>query len=87
MATSLKALNHIQYSQACICRESETYLFKHKHSHYNRRVGAAITSHSFKEEYVAHKVKTWCEELCVLANIALTQPHAVSVLVHVAMSG
>lgn len=52
-----------------------------------RHLGAAIGSHSFKEEYVADRVKTWCEELHVLADFALTQPHAVySTLVHGAMS-
>ena len=52
-----------------------------------RHLGAAIESHSFREEYIANKVKTWCEEIRVLAHFALTQPHAVySALVHGATS-
>ena len=52
-----------------------------------RHLGAVIGSMEFCESYVANKVKTWIEEICVLAEIALTQPHAIySASIHCAMS-
>ena len=53
----------------------------------DRHLGAVIGSMEFRESYVANKVKTWIEEIRVLAEIALTQPHAIyAAFVHVVMS-
>ena len=52
-----------------------------------QHLGAVIGSMEFRESYVADKVKTWIEEIRVLAEIALTQPHAIySAFVHGVMS-
>ena len=48
-----------------------------------RHLGAVIGSKEFREIYVADKVKTWIEQIRVLAEITLTQPQVVySAFVH-----
>ena len=41
-----------------------------------RLLGAVIGAESFKEEYVANLVSTWCLELEKLSSIAISQPQA-----------
>ena len=49
----------------------------------SRHLGAVIGSSECRDEFVVDKVKTWIDEIRVLADIALTQPHAAySALTH-----
>ena len=48
-----------------------------------RHLGAVIGSKESRDDYVMDKVRAWCDEVDLLADIAATQPHAVySALVH-----
>ena len=49
----------------------------------SRHLGAVIGSSECRDEFVVDKVKTWIDKIRVLADIALTQPHAAySALTH-----
>ena len=39
-------------------------------------VGAAIGSEAFRNEFVYGKVKSWCKEIDLLSQVALSHPHA-----------
>ena len=41
-----------------------------------RHLGAAISTPSFAEEYVALKVEKWSAEISALSSLAWSQPHA-----------
>jgi hypothetical protein len=41
-----------------------------------RHLGAAVGSTDFRDEFVSRKVKQWCDEIELLSNVALSQPHA-----------
>ena len=39
-------------------------------------LGAALSTKTFKDEYVQEKVEAWCKEITKLADFAKTQRHA-----------
>ena len=42
----------------------------------HRHLGAVIGSKQFRDDFVSNKVMQWCEEVELLAGIALSHPHA-----------
>ena len=45
-------------------------------THSKRHLGVVVGSEAFRNEFMSAKVKSWCTEIDLLSQVALSHPHA-----------